>query len=315
MSASDGVISLADLMHRHQELLVKPLFWTSRHLELMGCRFQHVYNAPSREDTRDDQQPFQGKPNEGESEARSLARSFSLQGKLNALTNILLSKGSIFDKRSKGPYFTFAGHPVHRPHYTVFYRRDQPDRSVSQEPLPVIGYLNYTNVSGTRWHKFQPRHHDGGVDYAVSPLSKKKLARVTPKEWKEDPYFVCVLLSLAQLQEHRLKPSRPTSHSSRLLIASPMDREFIHLYEAQITSDFLRMLDNPAAATIQTNFPTIERRQIPFRPFETFQERIFAELLREQLGDGRGIQRKCTVHLASLKLMSQKTTVKTSQVR
>lgn len=202
---------------------------------------------------------------------------------------------------SKGPCFNFAGHPVHRPHYTVFYRRDQPDRSVSQEPLPVIGYLNYTNVSGTRWHKFQPRHHDGGVDYAVSPLSKKKLARVTPKEWKEDPYFVCVLLSLAQLQEHRLKPSRPTSHlvsppcrrnchrfhrfvslahihKSRLLIASPMDREFIHLYEAQITSDFLRMLDNPAAATIQTNFPTIERRQIPFRPFETFQERILAEL-------------------------------------
>lgn len=38
------------------------------------------------------------------------------------------------------------------------------------------------------------------------------------------------------------------------------------------------MLDNPAVATIQPNFPTIERRQIPFRPFETFQQRILAEL-------------------------------------
>lgn len=202
---------------------------------------------------------------------------------------------------SKGPSFVFAGHPVHRPHYTVFYRCDQPDRSVCQEQLPVIGYLNYTDVSGIRWHKCQPRHHGGGDDSAISRLGKKKFDQVTPKEWTEDPYFVCVLLSLAQFQERRLKSPRPKIHlvsapcplkflrfcrfvsladipKSRLLIASPMDRHFIHLYEARITCDLLRMLDNPAAATVQANFPTIERTQIPFRPFETFQERILAQL-------------------------------------
>lgn len=99
MSASDGVISLADLVHCHRELLVKPLFWTSRHLEMMGCRFQHVYNAASMEHTRDDQRPFERQSNEGEAEAWSLAKSFSLEGKLNALTNILLSRGSHLDKR------------------------------------------------------------------------------------------------------------------------------------------------------------------------------------------------------------------------
>jgi hypothetical protein len=57
-----------------------------------------------------------------------------------------------------------------------------------------------------------------------------------------------------------------------------MDQEFIHLYEAHITSDFLAMLDNPATATTKTNFRTIEHRQIPFKPFETFQERILSEL-------------------------------------
>jgi hypothetical protein len=91
------VILLAELIH-HRELLVKPLFWTSRHLEVMGCRFQHVYDAPLMEHTRDDQRPSET-PSEGESEARSLARNFSHQGKLNALTNILLSKRSIFDER------------------------------------------------------------------------------------------------------------------------------------------------------------------------------------------------------------------------
>ncbi|KAJ5585021.1 uncharacterized protein N7459_004821 [Penicillium hispanicum] len=254
MSASNGgvVVSLADLMLHHREILVDPLFWTSHHLEMLGCRFQHVDNVPPMEHIGDGRRPSAGLPNEGESEARSLARSFSLQGKLNALANLLLFEGSIVDKRSKGPEFMFAGQPVHRPHYTVFYRSDQPNRSVSQEPLPVIGYLNYTN---------------------------KKLARVTPKEWKEDPYFVCVILSLAQLQERLMKPPRPTSHLSRLLVASPMDREFIHLYEAQITSDFLGMLDSPTTATNRADFPAIARRQIPFRPFETFQKRLWAELL------------------------------------
>lgn len=165
----------------------------------------------------------------------------------------------------------------------------------------MVGYLNYTNVSGPRWHKAQPRHHGGGNDAAVSRIFKEKLARVTPKEWTEDPYFMCVLLSLAQLQEGRPKPPSPTSHlvsapcpsnchsfygfvslahisKSRLLVASPLDREFIHLYEARITSDFLGMLDNPATATMQNDSPTIRRRQIPFKPFETLQERILAEL-------------------------------------
>ncbi|KAF3405666.1 hypothetical protein F1880_010337 [Penicillium rolfsii] len=277
MSASDvGLVSLAELIRHHREL-VDPLFWTSRHLEMMGCRFKHADNVSLVEHH---QQPSEGLPNEGESEALSLAKSFSLQGKLNALANILLSEGSILDKRRKGPSFIFAGRPVHRPHYTVFYRSDQPNRPICQEPLPVIGYLNYTNVSGLRWDKFQPQqHHRGGDNSAVRPISRKKLARVTPEEWKEDPYFVCVLLSLAQLQERLLGPEMRTSHLSRLLVASPMDREFIHLYDAEITSDFLAMLDTPTTSTIKTNFPTIEHRQIPFRPFETFQRRIWSALL------------------------------------
>jgi hypothetical protein len=77
----------------------------------------------------------------------------------------------------------------------------------------MIGYLNYTNVSGIRWHKCQPRQHHRGRDNSpVRRLSGKKPARVTPKEWKEDPYFVCVLLSLAQLQERLLEPQMRTSH-------------------------------------------------------------------------------------------------------
>lgn len=104
----------------------------------------------------------------------------------------------------------------------LFYRCDQPDRSVGQEQLPVVGYLNYTDVSSTRWHKCQSHHYGGGDDFAISRLGKKKFDRVTPKEWTEDPYFVCVLLSLTQFQERRLKSPRPKIH----LVSAPYPLKF-----------------------------------------------------------------------------------------
>jgi hypothetical protein len=36
----DCVISLAELMNHHRDLLVQPICWTSRHLEMLGCRFE-----------------------------------------------------------------------------------------------------------------------------------------------------------------------------------------------------------------------------------------------------------------------------------
>lgn len=200
--------------------------------------------------------------------------------------------------RVKGPSFHFGGCPVHQPQYSLFYRHDQPDPSA---PPPTIAYVNYTHVSGSRWHKRQPPRNSTADDFVLRRISKEKHARVIPKEWTEDPYFVCILLSLAQLQENRLNPPRPTDYlvsipclsncdrsphlvfpahtpKSRLLAVSPFDQEFIHLYEAQIPSAFLRMLDKPTTATIEANLSVIKHRKIPFKPFETFQERILADL-------------------------------------
>lgn len=55
MLSSDEVISLADLMRRHRDLLVYPLLWNSHYLERTECRFQHVDNATPTEDTGNEQ--------------------------------------------------------------------------------------------------------------------------------------------------------------------------------------------------------------------------------------------------------------------
>lgn len=61
---------------------------------------------------------------------------------------------------------------------------------------------------------------------------------------------------------------------ARLLVTNGHDKEFIHLYEGHFTTEFLRMLDEPMTARAPTNGPTINRRKIPYSPFETFVDRI-----------------------------------------
>lgn len=57
------------------------------------------------------------------------------------------------------------------------------------------------------------------------------------------------------------------------------DEKFIHLYEGHFTTEFLRMLDEPMTARRPTNAPTINRRKIPYKPFETFVDRIQPQAL------------------------------------
>ncbi|KAJ6176725.1 hypothetical protein N7485_003639 [Penicillium canescens] len=70
--------------------------------------------------------------------------------------------------------------------------------------------------------------------------------------------------------------------ASRLLVTKWPDSAFIYLYEAQFTSELLEAIENPKNATARTNWPIITQKKIPFKPFGTFQQRLVAELLRQE---------------------------------
>lgn len=46
MAAHSGPKSLRDLARKHNRFLVSPPEWTSRHLDLVGCRFEDVATTP-----------------------------------------------------------------------------------------------------------------------------------------------------------------------------------------------------------------------------------------------------------------------------
>lgn len=56
------------------------------------------------------------------------------------------------------------------------------------------------------------------------------------------------------------------------------DKEKIVLYEADIATELLDGLKNPKKADRPMNWPIVRRNKTPYQPYNTFPERITAEL-------------------------------------
>jgi hypothetical protein len=66
---------------------------------------------------------------------------------------------------------------------------------------PIIGYYKY-NADKERQQKLDAPPGPGGVNNdPFQRICDIKYRQVTPADWRHDPYIVCLLLSLAQLQD------------------------------------------------------------------------------------------------------------------
>jgi hypothetical protein len=106
MSSIHDAISLSDILRFRRELLVTPLFWTSRHLDALGCSFQQTdnfmakntcdgYKAPR---WREDKQAPAAKSRTNISDVEMLAKSAVPSLKHNILRRLLLHDGSLFNR-------------------------------------------------------------------------------------------------------------------------------------------------------------------------------------------------------------------------
>ncbi|KAJ5282355.1 hypothetical protein N7505_000335 [Penicillium chrysogenum] len=264
--SSNGVISLAELMNHHRDLLVQPICWTSRHLEMLGCRFEHFDHVPTpTDDINPDANTWRPIYNDNELEKRP---------------DLFYEESFAEGHFSLCPHVQFR---IHRPQYSVFYRSRKRSQPADKAPRPIIGYMHYRGVEKYRQEMFP--FSDPPEGYCNRPggqIQLKRVAQITPKNWSEDPYLLCVLLSLAQLQEYHRKEWHPPIHVSRLFLTHEPGEEFFHIFEAHITSELLEMLDNPTTATKHIDWPIIRHRRVPYYPLEDLRERIQTEIARDQ---------------------------------
>lgn len=117
----------------------------------------------------------------------------------------------------------------------MFYRQGQSDAHFGKGLFPLVSYLHYTSVNGGRTDKFEPCPGPRGtLNWIGQRILEKRLAQIQPKEWTEDPYFVCILLALAQLQERKVELPKPAIYtvclsSIRLVLLASGTLTFRHL--------------------------------------------------------------------------------------
>ncbi|RAH65564.1 uncharacterized protein BO66DRAFT_442971 [Aspergillus aculeatinus CBS 121060] len=259
---------LLDFVRGRHDLLNHPLLWTWKHLESLGCQFDDLETSAYSESAPKDSQ--------GTADAEALARRLFPEVKLRSLCRLLLGEGRDFARARQGSHFYFQGRPIHRPSYMAFYRREAP---LDNSSPPLVGYIHYTDLNEDRID-----HCEGLARASRVPGRRQKLlALIAPRDWTEDPYFHFILLALAQRQRVlRLRSPGPELESrfvSRLVVTHALDQESILLCEAAITTDILDALGNLKSAVMPITWPTIHRKMIPYKPYDTFAGRLRDQLV------------------------------------
>ncbi|PCD25412.1 hypothetical protein AU210_014519 [Fusarium oxysporum f. sp. radicis-cucumerinum] len=138
----------------------------------------------------------------------------------------------------------------------------------------------YEDLVKQRERANRPRRHPipGARNLPAERLYQRRLRDLTPALWFEDPYLVCVLLSLAQLQRQKGQTT-PETFFVRLLVTNASDTSHAHVFQADIPSKLLHALDNPTEDMDNLVWPAIQHVQVPFKPHASFSERIAGQLL------------------------------------
>ncbi|EXL71386.1 hypothetical protein FOPG_12862 [Fusarium oxysporum f. sp. conglutinans race 2 54008] len=250
----------------------RPILWTSQHLNLMGVRFQHFegpLHAPQpRGDDVKDLDAI-----EVVYHVTRLATVSSTVMKLKSALYLLCAPGSPLGYAAK---FFYARRPVHE---TLCHVLHVAKPSPKKQP-PVIGYAYYKDINRERQRRFTPRlHPKSDINHPVERLCRLYLRKVTPDNWSDDPYIVCLLLALAQAQSIKQREEKPETFPVRLFLVVDGDKNYAHVFQADVDAHILKALDEPTLDLNGVAWPRITHTKVALQSYLTLPGRIVAELL------------------------------------
>ncbi|KAF5556624.1 hypothetical protein FMEXI_1096 [Fusarium mexicanum] len=264
--------SLHELSVKHPWFQVSLLHWTAHHLELLGCTFLKVEAA---NDTQGDYPQQDGRLTYY---ATRLATT-PVENMKHHYVRSLFRRTNVLEYVLVTAAFHYGGRLVHVPHCSAF--RIAGHINVPH-PEPIVGYYCYDAEEG-RQARFTARAGPPGIEnLPVQRLYDRRLARVTPVEWVKDPYLVCVILSLAQIQWRSDATRQPRPYLVRLLVTNKDEQEKAYVYKADVPSQLMECLSSPTRSLSDLIFPTITVAKVSFEPFETFGGRAVEALVGSQ---------------------------------
>ncbi|KAF5618664.1 hypothetical protein F52700_12184 [Fusarium sp. NRRL 52700] len=269
--------SFHSLSVEHPGLVEHPLFWTADHLAVLNCNFQQVESDDARESVTPDTE----KAEHMAESALQLARGASLEAKPGWVAKLLL--------RNKPTPITF----IHESDYRLYfdyghYRIPLWDSNVRiycikkeafiPDANPIMGYYRY-NADKERQRHLKVSPGTGGIKNGpFQRICDMRCRQVTPTDWRHDPYLVCLLLSLAQLQDRTGFAPPEKMFLARLLVTNPTDLTNAYVYKANIPDQLLDSLGTPTRTIEDFVFPKVNYVVVPFEPYSTFADRVRVQL-------------------------------------
>ncbi|WXC50504.1 hypothetical protein QX201_010173 [Fusarium graminearum] len=227
-----------------------PLFWTAQHLDLLNIKFERIDALLKHPQSRKylgmkDDDPFYYW-------SRRFAKNLTSVSKHAAFTRILDLMGvKMWHHPDEKAVFLFDSKDVHVSdcyvcHFTPPFLSE----------LPIIGYFHYDDVKWARLKSIRPQSNPGdGGNPPMARVCRIRLRNVTPIEWSEDPYLV------------------------RMLVTTESDPSTAHVFVADIGIRLLECIYDPALCLDGVIWPTVRHCELPMEPYNTFPERVVAELL------------------------------------
>ncbi|KAL4721764.1 hypothetical protein ACLX1H_011258 [Fusarium chlamydosporum] len=272
---SPAKTSLHDLSVENPGFAVHPFFWTASHLRLVNCRFEQVNDNLLTEASQNE--TLTGY-------AEKLATRCAPSLKPAYVVWLLVRKGSPLTFVQGNPTFYFDGYRVRHEKGCDIYRID--NNKLMQQPEPIIGYYLYDVDSARQKRLSAPRAPCGLNNEAVERIYERRLSGITPEDWRNDPYLVCLLLSLAQFQWYQGKTKGQKVFPAHLLVTKESDKEYAYVFKTDVPDELLKSLHYPSRSF--DKFPPVTCTKVSFKPYATFPERIVLHLIGHQYASKLG---------------------------
>ncbi|KAF5630285.1 hypothetical protein F52700_7307 [Fusarium sp. NRRL 52700] len=249
-----------------------PLCWTDLQLEMVGCRFVEVEAA------NDNQGNYPQQDGRRTYYATRLATTPVEHMKLHYVRSLFRGT-QVLEYVPVTAAFHYAGSLVQVSECNAF----RIARNINvPHPEPIVGYYSYDADHG-REARYTARAGPTGINNGpVQRLYDRRRDRVTPEDWTKDPYLICIILSLAQIQWRSDTTGQPRLYIVRLLVTHRGDQENAYVYKADIPSQLMECLRFPTRPMSDFVFPSITVAKVTFEPFWTFGGRAVEALVGPQ---------------------------------
>ncbi|KAH7309112.1 hypothetical protein B0I35DRAFT_441465 [Stachybotrys elegans] len=269
-----------------ERLIVNPLYWTSRQLELLQCSFTDPVPAPI--PTRFE---FTGE-RAGKRAIATMRYRWDSVGRDWGILDLVQFDGGPLQSERNSLRFRY-GRLYKTLQYTTTFRARLEGGEKADSPA-IAAYLNHTLFRDYREDKFYPHSHPRRGKNIAFSLYRLRLKKVTPSNCLFEPYVVAIMIAIAQEQQRAtLKQQGPQlsdkSTFSAKLLSSSEDKDYLHLYTADFPSSFLDKLKYPSIPPPCPTPPiSIQILAIPFKPYKSLRDRILALLLPSRYGEQNG---------------------------